>query len=312
MPSPHAPAVSVVVSTWSPARAASLLDALASLRRQRRAPDEVIVVVDHDPRLLDWVRRSAPDVTAIANRGPRGLSGARNTGVRAARAPVLAFLDDDAVAAPDWLERLAAPYADGAVAGVGGAVLPRWRTRRPGWFPEEFAWVVGCSYRGLPEGRAEVRNLIGCNMSFRREAITEVGGFAGSLGRVGARPLGCEETDLCIRIAMRIPGARLVYEPAAAVWHDVPEERARWRYFRRRCFAEGRSKAEVARRVGRARGLASERSYAARTLPRGVGRALGHAGRRGDVVALGRGAAIVAGLAFTTAGYAAGAVGRPA
>lgn len=85
----------------------------------------------------------------------------------------------------------------------------------------------------------------------------------------------------------------------------MPPQRLTWRYFRARCFAEGLSKAQVAARVGSERALASERTYARRVLPRGVARGLGDA-RRGDLAALGRAAAIIAGLGTTSAGYARG------
>src|SRR5581483_12443163 len=101
--------------------------------------------------------------------------GARNTGVSVATGSVCAFLDDDAEAAPDWLAWLVKAYADKDVLGVGGAIEPAWQDRRPEWFPEEFDWVVGCSYRGMPVISADTRNLIGANMSFRRDVLVNVG-----------------------------------------------------------------------------------------------------------------------------------------
>jgi len=226
--------------------------------------------------------------------------------VRAARGDVVAFLDDDAVAAPDWIQRLAAMYRDPRVLGAGGVVLPVFDDRRPRWMPPEFDWVVGCSYRGQPEDRSPVRNLIGANMSFRREAIERVGGFAGGLGRVGADRLGCEETELCIRLGQEFPEGMIVYDPATRVGHRVGRERARFGYFVARCHAEGVSKAEVARRCGRRRALESERSYARRALPAGVRDGLA-AFLRGELAGLARAGSIVLGLSATVVGYAAGA-----
>src|SRR5205085_8257252 len=131
----------------------------------------------------------------------------------------------------------------------------------------EFDCVVGCSSVGLPAPPAAVRNLIGANMSARRDAVLAVGGFGEGIGRVGTRPTGCEETDLYIRLGQRWPGARVVYGPDARVHHAVPAGRLSWRYFRARCFAEGLSKAQVAGRVGRERALASERAYVLKVLP---------------------------------------------
>ena len=102
-----APTVSVVVCAFTPARAALLALAVASLQRQTRAPDELIVVIDHSAPLLAWAREHLTGVRVVENRGPRGLAGARNAGVWATSSEVVAFLDDDAVAAPDWLQRFA-------------------------------------------------------------------------------------------------------------------------------------------------------------------------------------------------------------
>jgi hypothetical protein len=225
-----------------------------------------------------------------------------------AQGAIIVFLDDDAVPADDWLSSLIAAYDDPAVVGVGGAVEPRWqgRRQRPAWFPPEFDWVVGCTYQGMPQITAPVRNLIGCNMSFRREVFERVAVFQSGIGRVGTRPLGCEETEICIAISQRCPGTVLLYVPRARVQHRVPPERMRWAYFRARCHAEGLSKALVARAVGAGDGLASERAYTLRTLPRGVVRGLMDAARHGDLAGLARAGAIVAGLAITTLGYLKG------
>jgi glucosyl-dolichyl phosphate glucuronosyltransferase len=299
--------ISVIICAYTEERWDDLVGAVESVRRQSLPPREIIVVVDHNPSLLERVRTEIPGVVAIENREARGLSGARNSGILAAAGGLLAFLDEDALAAPDWLERLSAGYADPQVLGVGGAIEPVWLSGRPGWFPEEFDWVVGCTYRGLPQSATPVRNLIGCNMSFRREVFEIAGEFRSGIGRVGTRPLGCEETELCIRVNQRWPQRRLLYEPQARVRHRVPASRARWDYFRSRCYAEGLSKATVARHVGSGDGLASERTYTFRVLPQGIARGLGDV-LRWDTTGLARAGAIMVGLAFTLAGYLIGTI----
>jgi glycosyltransferase involved in cell wall biosynthesis len=300
--------VSVVVCAFSDERFTQLANAVESLRLQTVPPAETIVVIDGNPGLLERARHAFQGAVVIPNRGRRGLSDARNTGLACAHGEIVAFLDDDARAAPDWLERLSAGYRDDSVVGVGGWIEPVWLGGRPGWFPEEFNWVVGCSYRGLPVESAPVRNLIGANMSFRRDVLDEVGGFRTDLGRIGSRPLGCEETELCMRVGSRWPEHVLLHEPAACVYHQVPPERSSWHYFRTRCYAEGLSKAIVARVAG-ARGLSSERRHALRTVPEGIVRGL-VAALKLDSDALRRSFALGAGLAITTAGYAAGTAHR--
>jgi glycosyltransferase involved in cell wall biosynthesis len=305
---PIEPIVSVVICAYTEKRWNDLLAAIDSIRVQRdRVPLEIIVVIDHNPVLLERIRADGPDLCVTENAEQRGLSGARNSGLRLATAGIVAFMDDDAVANPDWLERLVATYDDPAVGGAGGAIDPIWETARPGWWPVEFDWVVGCTYRGMPERRAVVRNMIGCNMSFRRDLLDALGGFVHGIGRIGTRPLGAEETELSIRLGRRWPDRTIVYEPTAGVRHRVPATRSNFRYFRSRCYAEGLSKAAVAKLVGTGNALATERGYAVRTLGGGVLRELGRA-IRGDAAAVGRAGAMVAGLAITTAGYVVGRV----
>jgi glycosyltransferase involved in cell wall biosynthesis len=296
------PSISVVVCTHTEDRWPLLLSSIESLRRQTTQPLEIVVAVDHNSALWGRARRM-PGVVACLNQDVRGLSGTRNAGLRASRGEIVAFLDDDAQAAPDWLDVLGRPYADQAVVGVGGLAESSWQNGRPWWFPQEFDWVVGCAYTGLPTDQRAVRNLIGCNMSFRREALEAVGGFNPGVGRVGAQTLGREddETELCIRVAQRWPGCDLIYTPQARVIHHVPASRSSWRYFVARCYSEGMSKAYLAQAVGSKDGLSSEWAYTLRTLPAGFAINL-----RNPVRRLGRSAAIVGGLAVATTGYGVG------
>lgn len=303
------PCASIVVATYADRRWDQLIQAIRSLRDQIVAPSEVIVVVDHNPDLFRRARAHLGDAMVMESSEPRGLAGARNSGFNSACGDIVAFIDDDAEALPDWLEKLLPAYLDERVLGVGGAIEPVW-PRRPEWFPHELDWVVGCSYLGLPSSAGPVRNLIGCNMSFRRHALVESGGFRNGMGRVGALPLGCEETELCIRIRQSRPGHELIYEPLARVRHRIPVERGRWRYLAERCYAEGLSKAQVAAAVGSGDGLSTERNYVLRTLPRGVVRGLADFAWGLHPEGLGRSAAIVSGLLLTTAGYCRGRLRR--
>jgi glycosyltransferase involved in cell wall biosynthesis len=171
-----------------------------------------------------------------------GLSNARNAGVKSARGEIIAFIDDDAVADVNWLENLIKNYEDPMVVGVGGFIGPLWENGLPAWFPEELNWVVGCSYKGLPENRACVRNPIGCNMSFRKSVFEKVGYFRSDVGRFGKKLLAGEEPELSIRIYERISGAKIIFEPNAVVYHRVDRNRLSLRYLLKRAFYEGVSK----------------------------------------------------------------------
>jgi len=295
--------ISVIVCAYTERRWDCLRAALESVRAQDVQPIETIVVVDHNPALEMLVSAAYPNIKAVPNEGHRGLSAARNTGVHCAQGALVAFLDDDAVAERDWLARMVTHYDDPAVIGVGGRVVPRWPGQQPRWFPEEFNWVVGCSYRGQPERLAAVRNPIGCNMSFRRSVVERLGGFRQGIGRQGSDCSGCEETELCIRARHADPRSVVIYDPDMIVHHQLEPERASWRYFRARCRAEGRSKALVVGHVGAEQGLSAERLYSLRVLPAGFIRALQDTALRFDLWGLARAAAIVGGFAYTAGSY---------
>lgn len=303
--------ITVIICAYTEQRWDDLISAVASIKRQLVAPREIIVVIDENPSLLaratvQFAGIQFAGVQVIPNKEVRGLSGARNSGIAVAQGAIIAFMDEDAIAEPTWLEYLAAAYRDDQVIGVGGAIVPQWAQFRPAWFPSEFHWVVGCTYRGLPTTAAPVRNLIGCNMSFRREVFTAVGGFRHGMGRIGTKPLGCEETELCIRALQYWPDRSLYYEPQARVHHYVPAARATWPYLVARCYAEGLSKAQVTNLVGTNDGLASEWTYTLQILPQGALRGLLDTLTRYDRGGVGRATAIVLGLAVTTFGYLRG------
>lgn len=304
---PGALTVSVVICAYTEQRWDDVLAAVRSVDAQTRPALETILVVDHNPALLARLAEALPAVRVVPNTAERGLSGGKNTGVALARGDLVAFLDDDAVAEPEWLEFLTAGFADPRVIGVGGTTLPLWETGRPRWFPAEFDWVVGCTFVGREPG--PVRNLLGGNASFRREVFEIAGGFPTDIGRTAAvsRPLGCEETEFCIRAGQRMPGAVFLYEPRSVIWHRAPAARERFSYFRARCYAEGLSKALVTRSVGVADGLSTEREYTRTVLRRGVARGVGQ-GMRGEADGFARAGAIVTGLAAAACGYGVGRV----
>jgi GT2 family glycosyltransferase len=281
----------------------SLREAVASVGAQTVRVLETVVVIDHHPGLMAKAASELPGVTVIANVGSRGASGARNTGAAASRGEILAFLDDDAIASPNWLESLLQHFKDPKVVGAGGRLEPLWKTRRPQWFPPEFDWAVGCSYIGMPESATMVRNVWSNAMAIRRQAFDAVGGFRDDFGKIGAwsRP---EDTDLCLRAAECDGGGTWIYEPNAVVGHQVPAERTTLRYFLRRCYYEGQGKATLAALNGIIRSISTERQYARYVLPYGIVRGLRETAR-GDVSGVARSLAIIAGTSFATVGFLA-------
>lgn len=268
-------AISVVICTCHDDRLDRLLDAVDSVRNQSAPAHEIIVVVDHNEPLRTRIAETRADVTVISNRRRKGLSGARNTGVLAASSDIVAFLDDDALASPLWLASLQEAYNSQFTLGAGGPIRPDWPSERPAWWPEEFDWVVGCSYQGEQITDGSTENLIGCNMSYRRKALVLAGLFDEDLGRSGGNAAGCEETELARRARAMFPASQLLFIDGAEVTHRIDAGRDRFSYFVKRCRAEGVSKAMIAAGAIRGSGLSRERSYVLNTLGGAVLRNLG-------------------------------------
>lgn len=295
---------SVVICAYTMDRWVILTQSIGSVLQQSVRPKEVILVIDHNDELRLRVESEfGESVMVIPNVNGRGLSGGRQTGAERTTGDVIVFLDDDAVAEPDWLKNLLAGYDDPRVLGVGGAIEPLWE-HEPAWFPDEFRWVIGCTYAGMPVGEGNIiRNPIGANMSVRADVFARLGGFAAELGRregvptvLGVVGESCEETEFAIRASRHFPGGVWRYRGDACVHHLVPVQRSTWRFFVDRCRREGRAKAILTNLAGARESLGSERKYALR-----LGGAVLHGVLHGQIR---RAAAIIAGLAVTTVSYA--------
>ena len=293
--------VSVVICAYTLDRWDDLNAAIASVRTQSYPAREIFVVIDGNEALRERAEREIDGVMVIANTKTAGLSGGRMTGAELASTPIIVFLDDDAVAEQNWLERLVEAFEDARVLGAGGHIEPLWRKPPPSWFPPEFNWIVGCTYAGMRVRDGQVRNLIGANMAVRADVIRGTG-FASQLGRregggavIGMVAESCEETEFCIRASRVFPGGIWLYCPQARVRHVVPAQRTTWRYFVRRCRMEGTAKAVLTGLTGSRDGLGSERRYVL-TLVRSLLRYI-------CTGKLGRAMAVCAGLAITTGAY---------
>lgn len=302
--SPASPVpTSVVIATHTSQRCQSLTQAVASSLEQRPKPYEVLVVVDNNPDMYEWVCEELPDVVAVNHRGTTGASATRNAGARIAGATVLAFLDDDAIARPNWLQCLTAPLARPDVAGVGGYVEPIWVGQKPQWMPDEFLWVVGATYRGMPRTPGPIRNAWSENMAVKRADFWKIGGFREGYGKTGLVTRGAEDTDFCIRLTSALEGRAWWYEPSARVGHTVPSSRSTLKFFARRCYIEGETKADMAALLGPEKAMHDEWQHATKTLPRGVVTEMQQAFRDRQLAAAQRASAIGLGLSTAALGY---------
>jgi len=243
------PLLSVVATTYSTDRLPDLFALLESLKLQTYPHLEIVFVGERSSDLpeavSDYARSNGiPNVKVLFNSGIPGLSSARNLGIRHATGEIVAFLDDDVIAFPDWAYNTVVALAEDDVAGVTGPALPLWEDPCMSWFPKELYWVLSCTaWSGWDEIR-EVRNAWGMNCAFTRDVFEVVGTFETQTGyHLG---LFAEDNEFSLRVRLKT-GKRILYVPHAKVWHRVHRHRLSWSFMRKRAYWIGRSRRHLLR-----------------------------------------------------------------
>jgi hypothetical protein len=199
----QAPRVSVVVCTYNGGR--TLGQCLRSLGALDYPDYEVIVVNDGSTDDVPQVVERSPSVRAI-HQPNRGLSEARNAGLRAATGEIVAYTDDDCFVDPDWLTCLVHQLQQTGAAGVGGPNL----TPEDGWLAACVAACPGQPTHVLVSDQI-AEHVPGCNMAFRRDALLAVNGCDPIYRKAG------DDVDLCWRLQQA--GYWITFAPGAFVWH---------------------------------------------------------------------------------------------
>jgi glucosyl-dolichyl phosphate glucuronosyltransferase len=227
--------ITVILCTYN--RCQSLAKALSSVALSR-LPESVaweVLVVDNNSRdqtgdvVADFCGRYPSRFRYLFESQP-GKSYALNSGIAEAQGDVLAFMDDDVIVEPMWLQRLTAPLLKGKWAGCGGRILPQWRYTSPRWLPEgRYALAPLAAFDlGLEAGRLEEAPF-GTNMAFQKALFAKYGGFRTDLGPRPGSEIRSEDTELGNRLLAA--GEQLWYEPSAIVHHEVHQNRLRKHYF---------------------------------------------------------------------------------
>jgi len=236
--------VSVVICTYSMERYDVFSECVESVVAQTYDPLEVVIVVDGNPEVFDRVQSDFghyDNVVLHDNDENQGISYSRTKGTELASGEVVAFIDDDATANPDWIQRLIDVYESTDAIAVGGDVRPDWQTEKPDFFPAEFYWLVGCVEPGFADDGEEVRNTYGSNISYRREAFLAVGGYDPNTGRKGDKHLQAHEAPVGIRLRKEF-GKGMVFTEDAVVDHKLFDYRGDFRWLVARSFWQGYSK----------------------------------------------------------------------
>jgi glycosyltransferase involved in cell wall biosynthesis len=237
-----APQVSAIICTHN--RDQYLGAAIDSLLAQT-FPNFEIIVVDNacTDRTAEIVQTKLTDARLRYVYEPLpGLSVARNTGAQAAQGEILAYLDDDAVATPHWLDRIAAAYqGNPQLAIAGGKVTLLWADgiTAPAWLSAGLASNLGAYDLGETLVYVEQPQLTprGLNYSIRKTFLEQIGGFDPNLGRVGKNLLSNEELHMTT-LALH-QGWQVAYLPDALVAHNVAPERVHRQWFLNRGWWQG-------------------------------------------------------------------------
>lgn len=230
---------SVIIPTYQ--RPPFLIDALESVRTQNFPADEYeIIVVDNATSPTPEVASlcgSAQPLMRYIHEPHNGLHNARHTGARAAKGEILVYVDDDVRCDSSFLNEILKPYSDPQVGCAGGKILPKFEDEPPEWlnmFPKWYLSILDDN-----NGPKEVQYIYGCNFSIRRSLLFELGGF--NPDGFGDKKLQWMRGDGEIGLLRKVhaTGKKVIYNPAAVVWHFVPKERLTVKYFRERAFKSG-------------------------------------------------------------------------
>lgn len=235
--------ISVIIATHNRADFVQL--ALVSLARQTLDPSEFEVIVvdnastDHTSRIVKGMQKRMLNLRYISE-ARIGLSCARNAGLLAAKAPLVAYLDDDATAQPDWLCSVLTAFKDSpSSACVAGPVHLNWNGL-PQTVPSQYWSLLShVDYGEADRPLRENEHIVGANMAFRADLLREVGMFSTDLGRKGKQLLSGEESEVIAKI--RANGYSVFYAATAKVFHIVHPERTRKSWLWQRVFWDGAS-----------------------------------------------------------------------
>jgi GT2 family glycosyltransferase len=262
--------VSIVVPTHNRARLLErTLESLALVDLPSDVNVEIVVVAsacsDDSLDVVSKAGRTFPCTVRAIEETHAGLSRARNRGLEAVQADLIAFLDDDVWVEQRWLTALVQAAAQSPADLFAGRVTLECEGPRPEWMSRAVERLLSANDLG-DEMRecAGARFLVGANFALRRSVAATVGGFSVTLGRSGSDLLSGEESELVSRALTA--GHALLYVPGMAVRHWIPRQRATAEHLEAIAFGRGRARALLLTQRQTGQTLATARLGAAQVL----------------------------------------------
>lgn len=244
--------VSAVVCAFSCERYNYLRETIQSLCDQVFPLAEIVIVIDGSKSLYrqltsDVTLHKWSNVKLIFNEDLKGLSYARNIGIKETKGDVVALIDDDAMADPLWTQAMVATFKeDGRIGAITGSTVPRFE-KDGSWLPKELYWMISCS--DITMGAIhEVERCFGTNLAFRRAVLDQVGLFDERLGIQGKKWIGGDDTELVWRVKQA--GFKIVCNPDVKVLHAIPAKRLKFNALVKRGFVGGVSEGHMIRITG--------------------------------------------------------------
>ncbi|MFZ5645018.1 MAG: glycosyltransferase family 2 protein [Bacillota bacterium] len=240
------PAISIVIAAYDNNRLYDICELLKSINNEPEDNFEVICVIGKSKELHgkinDFVKVNiAKKVKIILNMGDYRLNVQRNLGIEKASSNIVAFVDDDAILMPNWINAVVKAFESPEVVGVTGPAVPLWESEDLNWLPREFWWITACTGWFDSTRSHEVRNAWGMNMAFRTSALKSVGGFNTCIGMRGKKGLVVGEVDLSLRIR-ELTEKKILFVPEMAVYHKVKAYRTSFSFIRQRSYSVGKGR----------------------------------------------------------------------
>jgi glycosyltransferase involved in cell wall biosynthesis len=229
--------LSVIVATYR--RYDVLPRAIDSLLCQKNISRQhlEIIVVDNTPKIYREKVHNASECDTFIYEDISGLSRARNIGVKISNSDLIAFLDDDAIANPNWAhEAVSLMHSNPQWQVIGGRILADYRdTEKPIWINSKLEEFLSCIDWPVSEPMPISKGywIAGANMIFRRNVFANGLQFDERLGRNGSTSLlSNDETELFEAIGKE----NIYYVPSMPVQHVIPANRLDPKWFRKRIF----------------------------------------------------------------------------